>query len=82
MQERQQFTVTVNPETRAQFARHRYKDIPRPDPIIGLGYPAFAEFGGEFVIWKDGLQLDLAGTYLSVYPAGGVRLARSVLKLL
>jgi hypothetical protein len=82
MQDREQFTVTVNHETKAQFAQHRYKDIPKPDPIVGLGYPAFAEFGGEFVIWKDDLQLDLAGNYLSVYPARGVRLARSVLKLL
>ena len=77
----QQLMISVNRETRAQFAMHAYRDIPKPDPLPGVGSEAFASSSG-FEIWQNGFELDLEGPYTTVDPSAAKRLALSALERL
>jgi hypothetical protein len=78
----EQFMVGITRESRAQFAMHAYRDVPKPDPLPGLGAAAFSTFGGGYEIWQNGYELDLDGSYITVYPAAAKRLAQSALNRL
>jgi hypothetical protein len=79
MESRTQLTVSI-----LRVSKTRFVDSTKQgggNIVSGLDTVAYADQAG-LSVWKNGLLLELDGSYLSVYPSKALALARSVLRRL
>ena len=78
MQTSESLILQLGRVSKAAFIAGQSRSSPPPTEIHIVGAPAFLSNVG-LSVWKNGLDLEMYNTYMTVYPATAVALAKDAL---